>query len=65
MATDYAEKIVEFKHSTPKALLLGFEDDNWHETWVPRSVIENEEEVEEGETTASIAEWWLDKNALL
>lgn len=52
--------------ATPKAVLLSFEEKKGviREQWVPRSVIEDGEEVEEGDSEIAVREWFIDKEGL-
>jgi len=51
---------------TDKALLVTIGN---HETWIPKSVIDEDSEVWDGnkhdEGALVLAEWWCDKNGLL
>jgi len=64
MSETYSERTVLLKHHTAKALLLAFECDNWQEVWVPRSVVYDDIDVENGSNVAEIQDWWLKQKSL-
>jgi hypothetical protein len=55
---------VKLIRETDKATLLAFEDEDWDEFWVPKSVIVESFYDEEG-GEAEIRDWWLKTKDLL
>lgn len=53
-------------HTTDKAILIATDDQgSLKQFWIPRSVIEDGEEVEEGEALdIHVETWWLEKEGL-
>jgi len=60
--TEYVPIKGEVQAVTDKAVFL--QQPNGNETWVPRSVIDGGDAVEESDCDPNIAEWFCDKEGL-
>jgi len=55
---------VRYVNETEMAILLAFEDEDWEEHWVPKSVVE-ESSFGEDDGEAVIRDWWLETKGII
>ena len=61
---DTTQLSVKYIRETEMAFLLAFEDEDWEEHWVPKSVVEDSSFGDDG-GEVDIRDWWLETKGII